>query len=88
MIASPFYDQNNVPMFVFAGDSATNGRYSIEDMKRKIELFGGVVSDQVHLNTDYIVAVKGYEDSDEYGLARDLGVTILRETELLDFIDF
>ncbi|MAW78187.1 MAG: hypothetical protein CMJ95_12495 [Planctomycetes bacterium] len=88
MIASPFYDQNDVPMFVFAGDSATNGRYSIEDMKRKIELFGGVVSDEVHLNTDYIVAVKGYEDSDEYGLARDLGVTILRETELLDFIDF
>ncbi|MGE4632944.1 MAG: BRCT domain-containing protein [Planctomycetota bacterium] len=88
MIASPFYDGEDVPMFVFAGDSATNGRYSLEDMSRKIELFGGVVSDQVQLNTDFVVAVKGYEDTPEYDLARDLGVTILREAELLEFIDF
>ncbi|MEC9476077.1 MAG: BRCT domain-containing protein [Planctomycetota bacterium] len=88
MIASPFYDKGEIPSFVFAGESATNGRYSLEDMSRKIELFGGVVSKQVELNTDFVVAVKGYEDSAQYDLARDLGVTILRETELLDFIDF
>ena len=88
MIASPFYDGEDVPMFVFAGDIATNGRYSLEDMARKIVLFGGVVSDQVQLNTDFVVAVRGYEDTPEYDLARDLGVTILREAELLEFIDF
>jgi hypothetical protein len=88
MIASPFYDGADVPMFVFAGDIATNGRYSLEDMARKIVLFGGVVSDQVQLNTDFVVAVRGYEDTPEYDLARDLGVTILREAELLEFIDF
>ncbi|MGE4619870.1 MAG: BRCT domain-containing protein [Planctomycetota bacterium] len=88
MIASPFYDQADIPMFVFAGESATNGRYSLEDMGRKIELFGGVVSDEVQLNTDFVVAVKGYENTPEYDLARDLGVTILREEELLEFIDF
>lgn len=88
MITSPFYDSEEVPAFVFAGDNATNGRYSIEDMTRKIQLFGGVVSDKVALDTDFVVAVKGYEDTSEYDLARDLGVTILREKELLDFIDF
>ncbi len=88
MIASPFYDGEDVPVFVFAGDTATNGRYSLEDMARKIELFGGVVSDKVQLNTDFVVAVKGYEETPEYDLARDLGVTILREAELLEFIDF
>ncbi|MDE0959467.1 MAG: hypothetical protein OSB09_01655 [Planctomycetota bacterium] len=88
MITSPFYDSKNVPSFVFAGMSATNGRYSMEDMTRKIQLFGGTISDTVALDTDFLVAVKGYEDTPEYDLARDLGVTILREKELLDFIDF
>ncbi len=88
MITSPFYDSEEIPTFVFAGENATNGRYSIEDMVRKIQLFGGVVSQEVALDTDFVVAVKGYEDTSEYDLARDLGVTILREKQLLDFIDF
>jgi NAD-dependent DNA ligase len=87
-ITSPFFDQSDVPHFVFAGEVATNGKYSVEDMVRKIELFGGVVSTSVALDTDFVVAVKGYEETEEYDLARDLGVTILREQELLDFIDF
>ena len=87
-ITSPFFDQDDVPHFVFAGEAATNGKYSVEEMVRRIELFGGVVSTSVALDTDFVVAVKGYEETEEYGLARDLGVTILRERELLDFIDF
>ena len=87
-ITSPFFDQDDVPHFVFAGEVATNGKYSVEDMVRKIELFGGVVSTSVALDTDFVIAVKGYEETNEYDLARDLGVTILRERELLDFIDF
>ncbi len=87
-ITSPFFDQDEVPHFVFAGEAATNGKYSVEEMVRKIELFGGVVSTSVALDTDFVVAVKGYEETEEYDLARDLGVTILREGELLDFIDF
>lgn len=87
-ITSPFYDQDEVPHFVFAGEAATNGKYSVEEMVRKIELFGGVVSTSIALDTDFVVAVKGYEETEEYDLARDLGVTILREKELLDFIDF
>ncbi|MDE0958465.1 MAG: hypothetical protein OSB12_07500 [Planctomycetota bacterium] len=88
MITSPFYDSDNIPSFVFAGSTATNGRYSMEDMTRKIQLFGGTISAKVALDTDFVVAVKGYEDTPEYNLARDLGVTILREKELLEFIDF
>jgi hypothetical protein len=87
-ITSPFFDQDDVPHFVFAGEAATNGKYSVEEMVRKIELFGGVVSSTVALDTDFVIAVKGYEETEEYDLARDLGVTILRERELLDFIDF
>jgi NAD-dependent DNA ligase len=51
-------------------------------------LFGGTISDSVALDTDFVVALKGYEDSAVYDLARDLGVTILREKELLEFIEF
>ena len=65
-ITSPFFDQDDVPHFVFAGEAATNGKYSVEEMVRKIELFGGVVSTSVALDTDFVVAVKGYEETEEY----------------------
>ena len=86
-ITSPFFDQDEVPHFVFAGEAATNGKYSVEEMVRKIELFGGVVSTSVALDTDFFVAAKGYEETEESDLARDLGVNSLREGELLYLID-
>lgn len=86
-IASPFYQTDTAPVFVFAGEKPVNRRLSQEEMRLKIEAFGGSVEDSVRLETNYVVAIEGYEDTEEYKEARKLGITILREQELLDFIE-
>jgi hypothetical protein len=86
-VASPFYASADVPVFVFAGDKPVNNRLSREEIVRKIEGFGGSVEKGVRIETDYVVALMGYEETEEYKEARKLGITILREQELLDFIE-
>ena len=86
-IASPFYDIKDEPVFVFAGEKPRNNRLSKEEIVRKIEAFGGSVEADVRLETNYVVAMVGYEETVEYEEARKLGITILREEELLDFIE-
>ncbi|MFQ5654224.1 MAG: BRCT domain-containing protein [Planctomycetota bacterium] len=87
-ISSPFYNAADVPSFVIAGDKVASGRLSLEELRRKIEKFGGTVDDEVKLDTSYLVAVKGYETTPEYETARELGITILREAELIEFIEY
>ncbi len=86
-IASPFFDTKDAPVFVFAGEKPRNNRLSKEEIVQKIEAFGGSVEAAVRLETKYVVAMMGYEETPEYEEARKLGITILREEELLDFIE-
>jgi NAD-dependent DNA ligase len=86
-VSSPFYATSDVPVFVFAGEKPVNRRLSQEEMERKIESFGGSVEKAVRIETDYVVALQGYEETEEYKEARKLGITVLREDELLDFIE-
>lgn len=86
-IASPFYSGDDVPVFVFAGEKPANRRLSREEMVLKIEAFGGSVEEAVRLETDYVIAIQGFEESEHYKEARKLGITVLREEELLDFIE-
>lgn len=85
-ITSPFYDAGDVPTFVIAGEELANSRYSLEDVRKQIAAFGGKVEDKVTTTTSYLVAIKGYEDSEEYKEARKLGITVMREGELYQFI--
>ncbi|MEM7263327.1 MAG: BRCT domain-containing protein, partial [Planctomycetota bacterium] len=87
-IASPFYEQDATPVFVIAGDKMFNERLSREEVVRRIQRFGGQVEDDVRVETTYLVAIDGYQDSSQYKTARELGVTVLRENELLEFIGF
>ena len=86
-ITSPFYNKDVTPIFVFAGERPLNNRLSQEEMVQKIEAFGGVVEDDVRLETTFVVALQGYSDTEEYDEARSLGVTVLREQELMEFIE-
>ncbi|MFN0057997.1 MAG: BRCT domain-containing protein [Planctomycetota bacterium] len=87
-ISSPFYDKGIEPVFVIAGDQLADKRLSIEELTRRITQFGGKVEDKVHVKTSYLVTVSGYETTEAYKEARGLGVTVLREAELLDFIGY
>ncbi|MGE3163715.1 MAG: BRCT domain-containing protein [Planctomycetota bacterium] len=87
-IASPFYSQADVPVFVFAGEKLISQRLSKDELVRKIGEYGGKVEDKVRIETTFVVALSGYETSDEYLSARRLGITIIGEQELLNFVGY
>ena len=88
LVTSPFYDPKSVPNFVFAGDSMTNQLYSMEDVTNKLKYYGARITTEVKVDTDFLVALEGYETTTEYTKAQELGVTILRESDLIDYIGY
>lgn len=85
-ITSPFFDPQATPTFVFAGDDVVNRSLSLDSIKRKLQSYGARIGDRVTIDTDFLVALKNYEQTPEYQAARELGVTVLRETDLLEYI--
>ena len=85
-VASPFYDPESDLIFVFAGTELESGRITRDNLVMKMESYGAKIGDKVDLSTDYLVAMKNYESSPEYRTARELGVTVIRERDLLEFI--
>ena len=85
-IVSPFYSPDDKPIFVLAGSEMSTRRISVDELKRRIERFGGVLQEDVSISTGFVVCLRGYEESDEYRDARQLGVTVLSEDQILSFI--
>ncbi|MGQ9589034.1 MAG: BRCT domain-containing protein [Planctomycetota bacterium] len=88
MIASPFYDRNARPVFVFAGSQLDSKDVTKELLVSKLESYGAIVSKDVDEKTDFIIAMKDYETTPEFRAARELQVKILRERDLLEFLGY
>lgn len=86
MIASPFYDKEAKPVFVFAGSEMESKDFTREYVVAKVVNQGGEVRNRVDNGTDFLVAMKNYESTPEYKAARELGVTIIREKDLIEYI--
>ena len=85
-ITSPFYDPSENPVFVFAGTELSTQAMTRQSLEARMLRFGGVIQDKVDIATDFVVALTGYESSAEYAAAKELGVTIIRDRELLEFV--
>jgi len=85
-VSSLFYDPKARPVFVFAGSELETTEVTRGWVESKIEGYGAEIRKGVDINTDFLVAIKNYENSPEYKAARELGVTIIRERDLLEFI--
>lgn len=85
-VTSPFYDPKEAPEFVFAGTNVTNTKVTLEYIQKKLQSFGATIGDSVKIETDFLVALENYEATPEYRAARELGVTILRESDLIDYL--
>jgi hypothetical protein len=85
-VSSPFYDPKAEPVFVLAGTEFESREVTREGVIAKMQSYGAKIQDKVDLSADFLVAIKNYENTPEYKSARDLGVTIIRERDLLEFI--
>ena len=88
LVTSPFYDTKEPPVFVLAGDGLVNGDVTLDFVKAKLESYGVEVVTDVDIHTTYLVALKDFEQAPEYGEAKKLGIPILRESDLLEFIGY
>jgi len=81
LIHNPVWDPDRVKSFTIRGDFH---RFSRTELERFIEQGGGRVDGDLKVGTDYLVAGGSAEQWTE--LAVKLGVSILSEDQLLDFI--
>ena len=85
-VASPFYDKKEKPVFVFAGRELASRDVTFDFLKLRLESYGVQLGGKVDTDTTYLVALKNYDKTPEYQTARNLGVPLLREQDVLDFI--
>ena len=88
LITSPFYDQKEEPIFVFAGTKLTSQEMTEDFLRAKLKGYGVAVKGSVDINTSYLVALQDYEKTTEFKVAERLGVPVLREKELMEFIGY
>ena len=88
LITSPFYDQKEEPIFVFAGTKLASQEMTEDFLRAKLTGYGVLVKGNVDINTSYLVALEDYEKTTEFKVAERLGVPILREKELMEFIGY
>lgn len=84
LVNSEIYNREKIKTFVFAGN--TIGRYSLDDIKKKTEEFGGKVLSEVTSDVIYVVVGKDFENDENYKKAIYLGAVVLREKELYDLL--
>jgi hypothetical protein len=78
---NPVYDPDKIKHFAIRGDFM---RYSKEELAEFIKDSGGVVDAGITISTDYLVA--GTNAQKSLDQASKLGVSILSEDQLLDFV--
>ena len=57
-------------------------------VRAKLRGYGVEIRTNVDTKTSFIVALKDYDKTQEYRVAERLGVPILREQELMEFIGY
>lgn len=85
-IWSPFFKKERAPRVAFAGEKLATPLLSLDLMKRKLSDAGVTVTADVGVDTDYVIAIEGYQDSPVYEKARTHSVMILRESEILAYV--
>ncbi len=86
LIWSPFYKKEKAPTLVVAGEKLNSPLLSVEFLKQRLAARGATVADKVDVNTDYLIAIEGYEDDPQYELARQFQVIVLREGDILGYV--
>lgn len=84
LVNSDIYNRQKTKTFIFAGMPV--GKYLLDDLKKKIQEFGGEVLSTSSDNITYVVVGKDFENDENYKKAIYLGAVVLREKELYDLL--
>jgi hypothetical protein len=85
-IISPFYDSKKRLIFVFAGTGLRTNDMTQDFLRSKLASYGVDMASDVGITTNFVVALKDYEATKEFKVAQTLGIPVIREEELLEFI--
>lgn len=85
-IWSPFYMKGRAPTVVLVGDKPKTSLLSKEFLVSRLTQRGAKVADAVNVDTDYVIAIEGYQNDPKYNEARLQGVMVLREEEILPYV--
>lgn len=80
LVNSQLYSRNKAKAFSFAGKLI--GRFTEEDLKQKIQEFGGVILDDITTAINYLIVGDGYESDPVFEKSKHFGAVIIREKEL------
>lgn len=78
------YSRSKTKYFTFAGRLI--GKYSLDELTKKIQEIGGVVTTDLTHDINYLVVGDGYIQDPFYQKVRPLGVIHLREKELYELL--
>lgn len=80
-----YYDRDVPNHIVIAGRLT---RYSREEVAQKLRELGDVYQERVDDKTNYCIVGEGYENDPVYAAARDMGVRILVERYIYEYLGF
>jgi len=83
-IYNEFYEKGKTRYIAIAG--RLTGKLSNEEAGRKIREFGDMFQEKVDERTNYVVVGEGYETHPNYEQANELGVKLLLERHLYDYL--
>lgn len=84
LVNSDMYSRSQMKNFFFVGKPI--GRYSQDELTKKISDFGGNVQQDTTSDINYLVVGEGFDKDPSYDKLIDLGVMLIREKELYSLL--
>ena len=84
-ILNPVYDKNKVKYFVIAG--SLSQKYSLDQVRHRIEQLGGKIEDHITAKTDIVVLCDKFKKDKTYQLSLERGIETMLESEFIDYLD-
>lgn len=82
-LVNPAFDRDRSTVFVLTGEFE---KMSNDRIQRILKSYGATITNKVTLKTDYLVAGPGSDPEGEMKTARELGVKIMSEEDLLKYL--
>lgn len=85
MLYSEIFDPSHKKIVSFAGN--LHLIYTNSELSKKIEKWNFKYQEKADINNDYVILGKDYKDSENYKIAKELNIKLVREKDFYDFLE-